>query len=207
MGLFFLMQIGIDIIGIVMEILKKIGFFICCLMLAACSKPDLLDEAKKNGFKNVEEMKAIRAAGHSTKSGYLISLMPGSGCSSIEELERAINETGEDCNHSQGYRDDVKKDIDSGRNPIIVTKGREYVKNWKQFENYMYIQSTKDGLRIHGMVLNRGRCNYLTVPSYPGNYLIPLNFGEKLKVLLLGGCDLLEATIETNDGEFLLEFR
>jgi hypothetical protein len=47
MGLFFLMQIGIDIIRIVMKILKIIGFFFFCLMLAACSKPDPLAEAKK----------------------------------------------------------------------------------------------------------------------------------------------------------------
>jgi hypothetical protein len=120
-----------DIIGSVMEILKKIGFFICCLMLAACSKPDPLAEAKKNGFSSVAEMNEIKSLGHSTKKGYLVSKLPGSGCTSIEELEHTLDEIGGDCNDLKKYRyaskpmvgfsDAAKKAFELiGNNPIFL---------------------------------------------------------------------------------------
>lgn len=76
--------------------------FLLSLSIMGCSKPE--DKAAALGFDSVEQMEEVKKLGFNSMNEYLSSLLPKSGCSNIEELKHAMQETGGDCNYLKKIR-------------------------------------------------------------------------------------------------------
>jgi hypothetical protein len=84
---------------------------IIIIALMGCSSPD--EDAVKKGFSSHKEMIEINKLGFSEKKDYLISLLPGSGCSNIEELEHALSEVGGNCKQliAQRLKEEQEREV------------------------------------------------------------------------------------------------
>lgn len=145
-----------------MKILKIIAALFMLLVLVACSKPDPLVEAKKNGFSSIAEMNEMKFLGHSTKMGYLLSILPSSGCSSIEELEHALSETGGSCDYWRKYV--------HTSTPLKGFKGKSIF-----LSNTKILNLISGGDSLDGLALNVSHCaviNYFAYQSYSNGTLL-----------------------------------
>ena len=81
------------------KLLILIVFF---FTLTACGNPE--DEAKKLGFTDVAEMKALQAKGFKNRKDYVENLLKDSGCDTEDELNHAMSEVNGNCNKLKEIR-------------------------------------------------------------------------------------------------------
>lgn len=104
-----------------------------------CTKPE--DKAAALGFDSVEQMEEVKKLGFNTMDEYLGSLLPKSGCSNVDELKHAMQETGSDCNYlkkirkeqeaeyaEQQRQEKIKRDLEQAPFPFfaIITCGNSF---------------------------------------------------------------------------------
>lgn len=77
-------------------------FFLLILSLTACD--NIQDQAKKLGFKDVEEMKLLQGKGFKNRNDYVRDLLKDSGCDSEDELIYATGEVNGNCNKLKEIR-------------------------------------------------------------------------------------------------------
>lgn len=131
------------------------------IMLPGCTKPE--DKAKKLGFNSVEQMNYVKKLGFNSMTEYEKSVLPGSGCATIEEVEHAMSEVGGDCNLLKKIR---KQEAEKYDNEIsyyaVVTCGQLQlhncfadgglsVRNGRDFKTY----TRNEIISIPGLLLSK----------------------------------------------------
>jgi len=98
--------------------------------------------------------------------------------------------------------------------PLRVSAEQAYNQAWNYYYPKIIITSTEDSLTIKKVTVNKGNCKFSNSDMVYANgrmktiKLIPrtLKYGEKIEIRLQRSCQLLRVDIDTDQGDWNIEF-
>jgi len=122
-----------------------------------------------------------------------------------------------DVNNNQSSKHEEKQKVEKPtKSPITISVGKHYNQFSEKYYPQVVVTSISDSVTIKNVIVNKGNCkydkiDYYTTSSYhevKSKKMFPkkLVYGKELKITVLR-CNILRVDVETNQGDWSVEYK